>query len=171
VGPSEVGEGLRLGDRVSLAEARGRAGFEVLVPPIDELGPPDAVHYSDAVAGGQVSLVYDPTDALPVSPQSGVGLLITEFPAQLTEEAIEKNVRSGTRLQEVTVGGDRGFWFEGEPHELFFLDRGGQLIFDNSRLAGNTLLWEHDGLILRLEGQLSQAAMIDLAESLSPTGR
>ena len=44
----------------------------------------------------------------------------------------------------------------------------GEVGEDVGRLAGNTLLLEHEGMLVRLEGQIDRARAIEIAESLEP---
>jgi hypothetical protein len=160
--PSPPGAGLNLGTRMELEQARGLVGFPLLVP--SGLGQPDAVYVFNT---NQVSLVYAPRADLPQAPQSiSVGLLVTEFRATLDETLFQKGVPPGGRLEEVRVGANRGFWISGVPHSFFYRDPSGNVQQDRSRLAGNTLLWEQNGLTLRLESALERDESIRIAESL-----
>jgi hypothetical protein len=159
--PSPVpGGGLGLGTRVSLDEARARFGAAVLVP---ELGPPDAVY----VMPNEVSLVYAPRPGLPASTQTrGVGLVLTQFRASIDQTLLgQKGLGPNTRLEEVQIAGKRGLWIEGAPH-LFLRAQGGVIRDYPPRLAGNTLLWEQDGVTFRLESALDKDAAIRIAESV-----
>ena len=69
-------------------------------------------------------------------------------------------------VQEVTVGGEPGYWFSGEPHFFTYLDATGQVRDEQTRLAGNTLIWQRGDLTLRLEGQLSKEEALRIAESM-----
>jgi hypothetical protein len=147
--PSAPGAGLGLGSRTDLAEARVRVSFAVLTP--TALGDPDAVY---VFSPNQVSLVW----ASPV--------LLTEFRARLDETLFQKGVPPNARLEEVRVGGGRGYWISGAPHSFFYRDAAGNVQQERSRLAGNTLLWEQNGLTLRLESGLDRDNAIRIAESL-----
>ena len=161
-----AGASLDLGERVALAEARTRAGFPLLLPPENQTGLPDEVYVSPTPAGGRVSLLWRGNERLARLPGSDVGLLLTQFRASVDDVLVRKLVHGGVRVAEVRVAGERGFWFEGEPHQLFFSDERGQFFADRSRLAGNTLVWERGDLTLRLESALSRDEAIGLAESL-----
>jgi hypothetical protein len=157
---------LGLGDRVSLEEARRRVGFGVLVPSAAGLERPDAVFVEEAVpTGGRVDLVYGERPGLPASPFTDTGLLITQFRGEPTPEFIKKVTGMGL-VEEVTVGGEPGYWFSGEPHFFTYVDADGRLREERTRLAGNTLIWQRGELTLRLEGELSQAEAIRIAESM-----
>jgi hypothetical protein len=156
---------LGLGDRVTLEEARGRVDWPVLVPAAG-LGRPDAVFVNEAVpAGGRVDLVYRARPGLPASPFTDVGLLITEFQGQPTPEFLKKVTAMGV-VEEVTVGGEPGYWFSGEPHFFTYIDAAGTFREEQTRLAGNTLIWQRGDLTLRLEGELPKEEAIRIAESM-----
>ncbi len=174
---ARVGARLSLGARVSLAEARRRVTFDVLLP--NGRGQPDEIYVADTPSGGRVSLLYRPRPGLPEAAASGAGLLVTEFRARIPGAVLQKIVGPGVRVEDVTVDGEHGYWLEGKPHQLTFADEHGNFFEENARLASNTLLWEHGPLTLlwehgpltlRLESGLSQARAIRLAESLSTQG-
>jgi Domain of unknown function (DUF4367) len=156
---------LGLGDRVTLEEARRRVDWPVLVPVVG-LGQPDAVYVNEAVpSGGRVDLVYRARPGLPASPFTDVGLLITEFQGQPTPEFLKKVTAMGV-VEQVTVGGEPGYWFTGEPHFFTYQDAAGTLREEQTRLAGNTLIWQRGDLTLRLEGELPKEEAIRIAESM-----
>jgi hypothetical protein len=160
--PALPGAALGLGARSALSDARGQVSFALLVPSL--LGDPDAVY---VVNPSQVSLVYAPRATLPPAPQSSsVGVLLTELRATLDETLFQKGIPPNARLEEVRVGASRGFFISGAPHSFFYRDVSGNVQQDRSRLAGNTLLWEQNGLTLRLESALDRDDSIRIAESL-----
>jgi hypothetical protein len=163
--PSRFASGLGVGDAVTLEQARRRAPFDVLVP--EELGEPDAVYFSDAPpAGARVDFVYRPRDGIPEASTTGAGLLITEFPA-IAEPVIEKTLGTGATLERLTVDGDPAFFISGADHGFAYLPDGGDGAFEPQRLAGPTLLVERsDGVLLRIEGDISRDQAVAIAESV-----
>jgi hypothetical protein len=157
---------LGLGERVTLDEARRRVGFPVLVPGTGGLQRPSAVFVNQAVPpGGRVDLVYRARPGLPASPFTDVGLLVTEFRGQPTADFIKKVARAGL-VEEVTVAGQPGYFFSGEPHFFTYLDATGQFRDERTRLAGNTLIWQRGELTLRIEGEISKQRALGIAESM-----
>ena len=161
--PAGPGANLDLGRRVTLEQAADGLSFGLLVPTAPGFERPDAVYRSDNVPGGRVDMLWRPRPGLPVSPFTDAGLLLTEFRA---DPLIEKIAKSGGNVTAVEVAGGTGYWFEGSPHEFGYTDSGGTFREETVRLAGNTLLWTQGGLTLRLEGQISQAEALRIAESL-----
>ena len=163
--PPSPGVRLGLGQRLTLEQARGRVAFLVLVP--NALGAPDETYLLSTPAGGQVALVYYPRPDLPEASTTGVGLLLTEFQADIhTVGPIGKGLPPGTRLEEVQVNGGRGYWIDGDPHVFFFRDTRGQQLSESTRLASNVLLWEQGPLTLRLESSLPKDAALGIAASV-----
>jgi hypothetical protein len=166
--PSSTGTGaeLYLGQRVTLAEARQRVRFPVVVPAAPGFERPDAVYVDpDLPVDGRVDLVYRPRPGLPAAPGTGVGLLVTQFRARVDEGFVKKALSGEGALEVVTVNGQPGYWFATE-HGFAYLDRNGNPAPETSRLAGSTLIWERGELTLRLEGQVSKEQALRIAESM-----
>ena len=157
---------LGLGRRVSLEEARRRVSFPVLVPGTGGLGQPDAVFVSEVVPpGGRVDLVWRARPGLPASPFTDAGLLLTEFRGEPTPEFIKKVAVAG-QVEFVEVGGEPAYFFSGEPHFFTYRDSAGNFREEQTRLAGNTLIWQRGELTLRLEAQISKEEALRIAESM-----
>lgn len=151
--PPELDLELALGDRVSLAEARRRAGYDLLEleeePDRVYLGPRDSVWF-----------LYGQPDA--------VRLLVAQTPRLSVDEGFifKKLAAAGTTVEQVSVRGTPAYFLSGEPHEVFLVDEYDLPVLETLRLARNTLLWEEDGRTLRLEGDFSRDEAVELAESL-----
>ena len=153
------------GERVSLDEARRRAPF-LRAPADARLGAPDQVYIDQTAAGDRVTLVYVNRPEIPVSPEAHVSAVVVAFRGRIDESLFGKVLLPGTRIEEVTVSGGRGYWLEGTPHQFFFRDAAGNPSPETLRLAGNTLLWEQDGVTFRLEAQVALDAALRIATSL-----
>jgi hypothetical protein len=157
--PGTLGSGLGLGTPASLAEARERSPF-LGVPTAGGLGRPDAVY----LAGDSVSLVYGSRPGYARADATGAALLVQEFPARV-EPFIEKTIGSAARLERLRVDGDPAYFIEG-AHGFAYESRG-SADFEQQRLAGNTLLVERsDGLLIRVEGELSRDRAVAVARSV-----
>lgn len=150
--PPELDLGFALGERLSLAEARRRAGYDLLE--LDEepdrvyLGPRDSVWF-----------LYGSPDA--------VRLLVAQTPRIRVDEdfILKKLAAAGTRVEQATVRGRPAFFLSGAEHGVLLLDEHGFVIEESARLAQDVLVWEEDGRTLRLEGDFS------LDEALAIAGR
>jgi hypothetical protein len=168
-GPPSLGASLALGDRVSLGEADQRlaGSFAVELPRVRSLGRPDEVYVNFVVPGGEAALVYGSRPGMPAAPQIGVAALVVEFRGSVAQGPfLGKIVGPGTTVERVTVNGEPAIWISGAPHEVYARDRNHQIVPETIRLAGNVLLWEHDGLTLRLETALGRTEAIRIASSV-----
>lgn len=139
--PPATSEPHELGEPVTLAEAERVAGFRPLLP---ALGPPDEVRI-DRFSPSFVILLYG----------EPVRLRMLQF----VGGAIEKLASVEQPVERVSVNGEPGIWVEGRhvvtgPIGL-------------PRLAGSALLWEQDGLTLRLEGPLTKDEALGIARDVS----
>lgn len=153
------------GLRTTLDDARRRVRFTLRVPTAADLGAPDDVFVETTGASDRVTLVYRQRSGIPVSKEAGVSALVVEFRGVLDERLLGKATGPGTRIEAVTVNGGRGFWLEGVPHLFFYRDPSGSVQDETLRLAGNTLVWEQDGLTIRLEADISKERALRLASS------
>jgi len=154
------------GDQVDMESAMGAVDFSILTPAI--LEPPTAVHLLQWEFGTQVFLAWEASNRLPEVGESGTGLLLAEFRAPLDEAFFGKIVEGGTTVDQVDVDGVTGFWLTGAPHVFMFETGRRDLVEDETRLTGNVLVWERDGITYRLESSLDLAESLAIAESLRP---
>jgi hypothetical protein len=162
---SGIGDDLGLGERVTLAEALRRAPFAV--PPRDPaLGTPDAAFFGDAgPAGTAVSYVYRVRPGIRRSDQTGAALLVTEILGASNSEFVGKAAGADTRIERVPGG----YFLTGGPHGVAFAGPSGEPVIEQEqRLAGNTLLLERGGLLVRVEGQIGKARALEIAGSVPP---
>ncbi len=156
---------LELGRPVPLEDGRPLVKLDTVLVPA-ALGPPDSAHLSQSVPG-KLSLVYEPGPDVPRSEHTGVGILVTQFGGFLDrEEYVSKLAAGDTQVEELAVGGFPAIWLEGGPHFLFYRTADGTIREDSGRLAGNTLLVDRDGILIRIEGAISRERAIEIADSL-----
>ena len=160
------GTSLRLGHPVSLEEATDSADFDVLIPAA--LGPPDAVYDGGIALRGQVAFVYAPRPDLPAAELlDDAGLLITQNAGRVDEGLAHKIVSSSAAtVVAIDVNGARGLWISGAPHIFWYLAPNGQFIDESRRLVGDTLAWERDGVLYRIEGAISLDRALEIARSM-----
>jgi len=161
-----IGSNLQLGTMTQLEDALSRVDYTVFEPAAPALATPDAVYYGAALAGGQVSFVYGPAEGRP-PPIDGVSVLITEFPGQMQERLAQKSVGPGTTVEVLKVNGGLGFWIEGAPHVIVYQDPNDQFVHETIRLVHNSLAWEQDGTVLRIEGDLTRAEALAIAATFA----
>ena len=159
-----VGPGL--GEPTSLAEARRQVTFTLRVPALTELGQPDLVYLAEPPAGGAVTLLYGDRAGYPAKRATGIGLVITQFRADIGPDAFEKMIIGGVSVTDAHVNGQRAWWVAGGEHYFFYRDANGRIVDDTLRLAGNALIWEEAGVTHRVEGAPTLAAATRVAESL-----
>ncbi len=163
---SSTGRRLALGAPSTLEGARAEVDFDVILPSVTGLGSPDAVYVSQVPPGGRVSLVYGPRAGLPETSETGAGMIVTEWQASIDGDVGEKVLGAESDLVRTTVGGRFALWIEG-PHAFYFYrDKTGRIREDTLRFAANTLLWERDGVTLRIESDLGLEATRRIAESM-----
>ena len=155
-----------LGEPTSLDEARRNVEFALRVPDLAGLGDPDLVYFADPPAGGAVTLLYGKRAGFPADSSTGIGLIVTQFRADIGPEIFEKLVDTGVRVTATEVNGVAAWWVAGGDHFFFYRDANGRVIDTTLRLASDTLVWEEDGVAHRVEGAPSLADAIRVAESL-----
>ena len=140
-----------LGHRATLEQARASALFPILTP---RLGAPSEVRISGVVPGGAYSLIYPPSSRLPAA-RPEIGLLLTQFQGESTPY-VDKLITYGARVTRVSVDGNRGFWI-----------RSGLISQAGLELPDTPLLiWERDGVALRLQAKVSLAHALRIARSV-----
>jgi hypothetical protein len=166
--PGPLGQRLGLGSQTTLADAQKQMSWHVVVP--SKLGEPDEVYVQlppDGPAKGEVTLVYSTRPGIPVAGETGVAVLVTAAQGTVDTNFFGKMLGPDTTMQEVTVGGHRGYWLAGSPHIFFFVDTSGKFRNETLRLATNTLILDVGGTVVRIEGKLTKAQALEIAASLS----
>ncbi|HZX53647.1 MAG TPA: hypothetical protein VFE86_03155 [Ilumatobacteraceae bacterium] len=164
--PATTDSPLRLGPAVSMNAAMASTGLPDPTPAA--LGAPQSVHVIEPPQRGQILLVYTPSELVPQSDVTGVGALVSVMPAHIEAGFFRKTLGSDATVRPVEFDGVRGYWIEGSPHQLFFEIGQDQLEQDTLRLATNTLLWERNGHLYRLEADISLETAIGIASSIPP---
>jgi hypothetical protein len=154
-----------LGTRLALGAAIPVSDVDDLVPAA--LGPPDEAY--EIGDGAIVSLVFAASDDLPALDGTGIGLLVQAIEGALDRPQVEKLVvEVGAEVTAVNVGGAPGYWISGPPHLLRYLGPDGEARAEATRLVGDTLVWERDGTLFRIESGLGLTETLRIAETLEP---
>ncbi len=148
----------------SLAEAQNAVGFDLRRPRL--LGTPDSVQLLRWGGGQQVARIWSESDELAEVFETGIGLLLVQFEAQVEQELLVKQASESTRIQPVRVNGDLGYFLSEAPHTVFFESPEGLITDDQLRLTGNVLVWMSDGVTYRIESALGLNESLEIAESL-----
>lgn len=138
-----------LGEPATLAEAERQAHFTPELPAA--LGAPDEAYTHPGIDLPAITLVWRPDDGPPLSLTA---IAVAEF---------GRKVVAATTVEEVAVGDETGLWLIGPHHLQLFGDWQGS---NNLLITSNVLIWVHGGITYRLEGDLSRADAVAIAESL-----
>jgi hypothetical protein len=142
-----------VGSQTDLANVERATSGAVLVPP--GLGAPDAVFRR----GSLVTLVWgDPTNS------SGPYWLVMEV-TEKSRALLSKTVRTASQVRRITVHGASGVWVRG-PQELAYIGDDGRARAEDSRTAGNSLIWTRDGVTVRIETDRDLRAALPVARSM-----
>jgi hypothetical protein len=157
---------LGLGRPVDRTQADAALGRHVLLPTLPELGPPGGIYLLDEPPRLQASITFGPRPGFPAGPGTTVAILVTEFGGSLEQGYLQKGIGPGSAVEPLTVGGHRGFWISGTPHDLFYVRPDGSVDTDSIRLAGNVLAWSDGELTFRIEGAADLATALRIADSM-----
>ena len=165
--PAVPGLRLGLGRSTTLADAHATAAFPVRVPA--DLGEPDRVYVGGPGLRGQVAFLYDPRRGLPASDLlDGAAVLVTQNHGEADDGLAHKLVGAGlATIESVSVDGASGYWISGQPHMFWYLAPDGTAIQESRRLVGDTLVWERDGVLYRIEGAMGRDRALEIAASMS----
>lgn len=163
-----LGERLGLGNPTTLDAAQRAVSWHITIP--QSLGPPDEVYLQLPPGGpalGEVTLVYGSRPGIPASAETGVSVLITEARGKVSTDFFGKMLGPDATLDPITFAGHQAFWISGQPHAFIFIDADGNFRNETMRLAGNTLIFDDNGTIVRIEADLAQVQAIGIATSMS----
>lgn len=153
------------GEETTLAAAQAEVAFTIRLPADPALGSPDGVSLADFPEGGMVTLAWGERPGFPAD-DAGIGLVVSQFNADIGPEAFEKMVTEGTRVEAVQVNEQPGWWVEGGTHAFLYRDASGRMVNTTLRLVTSALIWEENGQAVRVEGAPDLEAALRVAESL-----
>ncbi len=157
--PTIGARGPALGHPSTLDEAQKEAGFPALVPAA--LGAPDRVWVEVVPGGSRIALAWRAARGLPPIDGLPWGAVLFEFRGDAVL-AIKTLYGEGNELRTTTVDGGRAYFITG-PHELDLLTDDGSFV--SYRVTGNVLVWQQEGVVLRLESGLSEGEAVAVAET------
>jgi hypothetical protein len=135
-----------------MADVRALVSFQPMT--LAALGPPDGVEVSDDRR--LLSMTWTRT--------GGDVVRLDQFDGRLDYLF----AKTAPGVQFTTVGSTSALWFD-SPHDVVILDAAGHRRTETARTAGRTLIWEHGGTVLRLEGDLTLERAVEVASSAAPT--
>lgn len=116
-------------------------GFDGLVVEVDPDLPSQALREGFDAPGPGESLVVE---------VNGREILVSAVRGEWGDGLITKSVGSSDQIEEVDLGGLRGLWFSGAPHQVLYAMDDGEVVVD--RVAANTLVWQDADVLYRVEG-------------------
>ena len=146
----------------TLSAAAQSADFHVFVPAAP-LQQPDEVLVENGPRPTYVALRYRAGPGRPPASTGGLAVQVDEIAGD-SSRFFEKYL-GGAAARRVQVGGAPGVWIDG-PHELLVVDRAGEVRVEPPRLATKTLVWQRDGVTLRLEGDLTLPEALAVATGM-----
>jgi hypothetical protein len=137
------------------------------------LGPPLSLDQAESRSGVRLILHARQPDRFYARPgliatllrYRGTPVLLAEMEGDQT--AITKKLaRPDTNVQPAQIG-SFGLWLSGGKHVIYWQTGVGESHRIEPRLAGNVLLWTQDGRTFRLEGNLPEDRMLELARDIT----
>ena len=96
----------------------------------------------------------------------GREVLISRFDATLSAPLLTKSVGASTSVIAIEVLGRPGVWIGDGPHEILYETNDGIGV---ARSAGQTLLWQADDVVVRLEGFPDLESALEHAATIDPS--
>ncbi len=164
--PSTGSNPIDLGEPTTLEAAASHVDFPLALPTLETVEEPDDV-YLETGPPAVVHISWEAEPNRPAIPGTDIGLLLTQFASPVGGTVLSKDLTSDTEVERTSVGGLEALWLEGAPHELTYQTTDGTTTQQISRLAGNVLLWEDNGVTYRLESGLEMGEAQRIAETLT----
>ena len=153
-----LGGGFGLGERITLREARSGPS-EVLLPRMPDLGEPDEIYAPKPPRENGVALVYRARPGLPPLDGTEIGLILTERPGEIETAYLADGTMDQPGIEKVNVRDKRGYWVPPGRRLSAAVDR-------TDELLGGVLLWEQEGLAIRMETNLPKEEAVRIAGSV-----
>ena len=128
---------------MSVEDASGRAGFNLILPP----------KHGGIYADDGIVATY-------IAPR----VVLTEARSELGMS--KKVVSPQTSLEPLRVNDHDGMWIRGAEHVIMYFDSQGLGRLKRVRIAGNALVWAYGSVTLRIEGPITRAKALALAATV-----
>jgi hypothetical protein len=159
-----AGTGLDLGSSITLDEALVSDRPRVLLPSV--LPRPGAAYRLGAGDESIITVAWRARPGERTLASSDLALSLMAVPGDTDEGLLSKLAGQGTTIEPVTVGGGRGWWIAGAPHEILIRRPDASIVVLRAAIAGDTLLFARQGTLYRLESALGKDATLGIAASL-----
>jgi hypothetical protein len=159
-----AGTSLDLGSPIPIGEALAGERPRVLLPAA--LPAPDTAWVAGAGDRRIVTLAWRAEPGQPTLENSDLSLVLMAVPGTSDGGFLVKGLGDETSVDDVSIDGEPGWWISGDVHEIRFLRPDGEAGLLPTRLAGDTLVFAHEGTLYRLETAFGRDATIAIAESL-----
>ncbi len=159
-----AGTGLDLGSPAALDDVLGLERPSVRLPA--SLPKPEAAFVLGTGDRSIVTVAWRAEGDQPTLAGSDLALTLMAVAGKVDESLIRKLLGPETTIEPVTVGGDRGWWISGAPHEILVLRDDGSVGLVRSAIVGDTLVFARGGTLYRLESALGRDATIAIAQSM-----
>jgi hypothetical protein len=158
---------LGMGAPVSFGEAQRAVRFRIEQPTDLRLPRPTRVLLGYAAAGPAVTLVYPPARGIPRAPETGAGIVLSEFIGGFEKPVLRKILYAVHGAQETSVHGSPALWLPG-PQSVMLIATGDADRYPFSqRPSANSLLWVSHGVTFRLEGAVSMDVALLIASTIA----
>jgi hypothetical protein len=156
---------LGMGEPVSFGEAQGAVRFRIEQPTDPRLPRPTRVLLGYAAVPA-VTLVYPPANGIPRAPETGAGIVLSEFIGGFEKQVFEKILYGVSGARETSVRGSPALWLSGPQSVVLLATHNAERYPFVPRQSANSLLWVHNGITLRLEGSVSLDVALVIASTI-----
>jgi hypothetical protein len=144
-----VGRGWQKGTLVDLADARAKLSSPLVLP--TSLGEPDATYLRKVDGVLLVTVTYDPRPGYPAGGGTGPGVMLVHLSGALYNVDLTKEVPKGAAYQTVKLDGIPAIWVAERFHLFDIVSSDGFRL--RQSVAADTLIWELDDAVYRLESR------------------
>jgi hypothetical protein len=156
---------LGMGEPVTFGEAQRAVRFRIEQPTDPRLPRPSRVLLGYAAVPA-VTLVYPPARGIPRAPETGAGIVLSEFIGGFEEPVLAKILYGVPGARETSVQGAPALWLSGPQSVVLLATRNAEQYPFIPRQSANSLLWVHNGITFRLEGAVSLDVALLIASTI-----
>jgi hypothetical protein len=162
IGDHPIGSGWTFDREVTVDEAI-ELSYGSLVWPF-MLGRPDHAYVQMIGSAQLLTVTYDARPDYPAGGSNGPGVLLMQLRGRLEELRVDKELPNDGTLELLDVDGVPAAWVAGRFHQFSIDANNGEHV--TQQFAGETLVWEFQGRVFRLETRAGTAATLSLARQI-----